>query len=73
MAHPALDSDKTRPEGQGNPVILMNPVMLSLVLSAANGAAKHLKAHREREPFAEFTLSEANGLTKTKRCHPLQH
>jgi hypothetical protein len=44
MAHPALDSDKTRPEGQGNPVILMNPVMLSLVLNAANGAAKHLGA-----------------------------
>jgi hypothetical protein len=27
--------------------------------------AKHLSAHRER-PFAEFTLSEANGLRVTK-------
>ncbi len=30
-------------------------------------AAKHLCAYRER-PFAEFTLSEANGLRVTKLC-----
>jgi hypothetical protein len=38
--------------------------MLSLVLSEANGAAKHLAADRNR-PFAEFTLSEANVLRVT--------
>jgi hypothetical protein len=39
-------------------------VMLSLVLSAANGAAKHLGAHRARF-FAELTLSATNGLSMT--------
>jgi hypothetical protein len=39
-------------------------VMLSLVLSAANGAAKHLAAQRDRL-FAEFTLSATNGLRVT--------
>jgi len=36
MIYLALDGDKTGPEGQGNSVMLMNPVMLS--------AAKHLDA-----------------------------
>ena len=39
-------------------------VMLSLVLSEANGAAKHLAPHRHR-PFAEFTLSATNVLRMT--------
>jgi hypothetical protein len=32
--------------------------------------AKHLNAHPARH-FAEFTLSEANGLRVTRWCHPL--
>jgi hypothetical protein len=38
--------------------------MLSLVLSEANGAAKHLCVERDR-PFAEFTLSVTNVLRVT--------
>ena len=43
---------------QSSLVLLRNLVMLSV--------AKHLGAHRER-PFAEFTLSAANGLRVTSR------
>jgi hypothetical protein len=43
--------------------------MLSLVLSAANGAAKHLLATHHR-PFAEFTLSVANVLRVTGQDTP---
>jgi len=44
-------------------------VMLSLVLSEANGAAKHLAAQRD-SPFAEFTLSVSEGLRACPEAKP---
>jgi hypothetical protein len=60
--HPAFALQQRRGEG--------GKQWLGWPLLVIPSGAKHLRAHSER-PFAEFTLSEANGLKVTSAPHSL--